>query len=75
MALRTYSLSLGRLKNDFCEGDEAIYQGVRRPREIIICILGIENATFTKSFKYDLSRRMVRRTQHLYSGRLKKRLW
>jgi hypothetical protein len=32
------------LKNDFCEVDEAIYQGVERPYEHIFCILCSEKS-------------------------------
>jgi hypothetical protein len=35
MALRTYNLPSGRLKNDFGEFDEAMIQGVERPWELI----------------------------------------
>jgi hypothetical protein len=37
------------LKNDFSEVEEAKFQGVERPYEIIFCILWIENATLVKS--------------------------
>jgi hypothetical protein len=33
---------MGVLKYDFCEIDEAIFQGVDQPRELIYCILVIE---------------------------------
>jgi hypothetical protein len=41
MALRTHMLS-GRLKTDFDEVVEAIFQGVERPYERIPCILIIK---------------------------------
>jgi hypothetical protein len=30
------------LKNDFGEGDEAIFQGLERQYELIFCVLGFE---------------------------------
>jgi hypothetical protein len=32
------------LKNDFGEVDEAIFQGIERPNELIFSILGIEKS-------------------------------
>jgi hypothetical protein len=32
------------VKNDFCEVDEVMFQGVERPCELIFCILGIEKS-------------------------------
>jgi hypothetical protein len=52
-----------------------MFIGVRGPREFIFCILGIKKATFTESFKYDLSRRVALRTHNLHSGHLKKQLF
>jgi hypothetical protein len=34
----------GRLKNDFGEVDEAMFVGVERPNEFILCILGFEKS-------------------------------
>jgi hypothetical protein len=44
MALRTRNLPSRRLKKDFVEVDEAMFQGVERPCELIFCILGIEKS-------------------------------
>jgi hypothetical protein len=44
MALWTYKLPSGRLKKDFGEVDEAMFRGTERTREIIFCILGIEES-------------------------------
>jgi hypothetical protein len=44
MTLRTHNLPFGRLKNDFGEVDEAMFQGVERPYELIFCILSIEKS-------------------------------
>jgi hypothetical protein len=30
------------LKNDFVEVDEAVFEGVERPYELILCIMSIE---------------------------------
>jgi hypothetical protein len=43
MALRIHNLPSGRIKNDFGEVDEAMFQGVEGPFALIFCILGIEN--------------------------------
>jgi hypothetical protein len=32
------------LKNDFVEVDEAMFQGVKRPCELIFCILGFKKS-------------------------------
>jgi hypothetical protein len=53
------------IKNDFDEGDEAMFRGVKGPCEIIFCILGFNDSDV-------LSRRMPLRTHNLPSGRLKK---
>jgi hypothetical protein len=39
------------LKNDFEEVNEAMFQGVDGPCELIFCISGIEKVTFMKSLK------------------------
>jgi hypothetical protein len=44
MGQRTHNLPSGRLKNDFGEIDEAMFQGVEGPYEIIFCILSIEES-------------------------------
>jgi hypothetical protein len=44
MALRTHNLPSGRLKNDFVEVDEAMFQVVVRPYELIFCNLNIEKS-------------------------------
>jgi hypothetical protein len=41
MALGTHKLASGRLKNDFCEVDEDMIQGVDRPCELNFCNLDI----------------------------------
>jgi hypothetical protein len=41
MALRILNLLSGRLKKEFDEFDEALFQGVERPCELIFCFLGI----------------------------------
>jgi hypothetical protein len=43
MTLRNHNLHSGRLKNDFVEVDETMFQGVERPCDIVFCILGIKN--------------------------------
>jgi hypothetical protein len=40
MALKTNNLPSERLKKDFGEFDEALFQGVERSCEIIFCLLG-----------------------------------
>jgi hypothetical protein len=42
IALRTHNLPSRRLKKDFGEDDEALFQCVELPRELILCFLGIE---------------------------------
>jgi hypothetical protein len=49
MALRTLNSLLDVLKADFGEVDDALFQGVERPCELIFCILGIKKAPWTKS--------------------------
>jgi hypothetical protein len=44
MALRTNNLTSCVLKIDFGEVEEAMFRGVKRPYEIILCILSIENS-------------------------------
>jgi hypothetical protein len=46
MVLRYLILPSERLKNEFGEVDvdEAMFQGVERPCELIFCILGIERS-------------------------------
>jgi hypothetical protein len=39
------------LKNDFGEDDEAMFQGVERPFELIFCMLGIKKQTWKMSMK------------------------
>jgi hypothetical protein len=43
--MRTHNMSSGRKINDFSYVDEALFQGVERPRDIF-CILGIEKCDF-----------------------------
>jgi hypothetical protein len=43
MALRTHNLTSGRLRK-LGEVDEAMFQGVERPCELIFCILRIEKS-------------------------------
>jgi hypothetical protein len=62
------------LKNNFFQGDEAVFLCVERLWEIFFCIVGIEKMTFTRSQSYVLSRRMAMRNHNLNSGRLKKQL-
>jgi hypothetical protein len=42
MALRSHNQPSGRLKNEFGEVDEAIFQDVERPCELFFCIHGVE---------------------------------
>jgi hypothetical protein len=51
MALRTHNLPSGRLKKDFGEVDEAMFQGVEGLFELIFCIPCMEKATWTTSLK------------------------
>jgi hypothetical protein len=44
MALRTHNMPSGRLKKDFGDVDEAMFKGVKRPHDIIYCIVGIEKS-------------------------------
>jgi hypothetical protein len=44
MALRTHNMNMDVLKNDFGNVDEAMFQGIERPREIILCIQGFEKS-------------------------------
>jgi hypothetical protein len=44
MTMRTHNVHSGRPKNDFGEVDDAIFQGVENPCELIFCILGIEES-------------------------------
>jgi hypothetical protein len=37
-------MNTGRLRNDFGNVDEAMFQGVEKPREIILCIQGFEKS-------------------------------
>jgi hypothetical protein len=52
MALRTHDMTTGRLKKRLWYVDEAMFQGVERPREIILCIQGFEKVTWTMSLKW-----------------------
>jgi hypothetical protein len=52
MCLSTHIFPSERLKNDFCEVDEAMFQGVERQCELILCFLDIEKASWTKSLKW-----------------------
>jgi hypothetical protein len=45
MDLRTRNLPSWRLKNDFGEINEAMFQGVEGPYELIFYILGIQKKT------------------------------
>jgi hypothetical protein len=51
MALRTHNLPSGRLKYDFDEVDEAMFQGVDGPSERILGHPWNRKMTFLKSFK------------------------
>jgi hypothetical protein len=53
MALRTHNLPSGRLKKNFVEVDEAMFQGVERPCEFILCFLGIEKK-YLDEFPYGI---------------------
>jgi hypothetical protein len=46
MAMIAHNLPSSVLKNDSGEVDEALIQGIEKPGEIIICILGIEKSYF-----------------------------
>jgi hypothetical protein len=46
MALRKHNLPSGRLKNDFDEVDEAMFQSIDWPRLFIFSISGIEKSDF-----------------------------
>jgi hypothetical protein len=48
IALELKICLLDVLKNDFGEADEAMFQGVEKPCEQILCFLGIEKATWLK---------------------------
>jgi hypothetical protein len=50
-ALRTHNVSSGRLKNDFGEVDDSMFQSVKRQLERNFCILTTEKATWMKSLK------------------------
>jgi hypothetical protein len=63
------------LKNAFGEVNEAMFLGVDRPCELILCYLGIEKTIWAIRLSDVLSIRMARWTHNLPSGRLKKRLW
>jgi hypothetical protein len=65
MALKTHNLPSGRLKKDFCEVDEAMFEGVERPYEIIFWILSIENRLGWSCISDVLGKRMNLRTQCL----------
>jgi hypothetical protein len=49
MALRTHNLPSGRLKNDFREFDEAMFQGVERPFELILWNMDIEKSNLDET--------------------------
>jgi hypothetical protein len=51
MALRAHNLPSGRLKNDFVEVDEVMFQGVERPYELISASWALKKATWTKLLK------------------------
>jgi hypothetical protein len=53
MALRTHNVPSGRLKNDFGEFEETMFQGVERPYEFIFYVLGIQ-----KSDLYEVPEKM-----------------
>jgi hypothetical protein len=75
MAMRSHNLPCERLKNDFREVDEAIFQGVEMPCEIIFWIPWIEKSYFDGHLSDVLRRRLALRTHIHPSERLKKRLW
>jgi hypothetical protein len=76
MSPSTHYLPSGRLKNDFGEIDEAMFQGVERPCELIFCNLSIKKKRLGRGRLSDvLRRRMGMRTLILPSGSLKIRLW
>jgi hypothetical protein len=75
MALRTHKMTSGCLKNDFSDVDEAMFEGVERPRYVINWNVGIEKSDFFWSpISVALIRRMGVRNNNLPSGNLKKRL-
>jgi hypothetical protein len=51
IALRTKNLPSARLKDDFDEVDEAMFEGVEGPCVPIFCISGIKKLTFKKPLK------------------------
>jgi hypothetical protein len=51
IALRNHNLPSGRLKNDNDEVDEAMFQGVDGPCELIFLIRESKKMTFVKSLK------------------------
>jgi hypothetical protein len=50
MALITHNLHSGRLKNDFGEVEEAMFQSVERTSEVILCILSFEKMKVEEVF-------------------------
>jgi hypothetical protein len=68
------NLPSARLKNDYGEVDEEIFQGVERQCEVIFCIMGIEKINLDGYLSDVLSGRMALRTHYLPSVFLKMRL-
>jgi hypothetical protein len=48
VALRTHNLPSGRLKNDFGEVNEVMFQGFERPYDLILCIREMEKSDLDK---------------------------
>jgi hypothetical protein len=51
MALGTHNVPSGCLKNVCGEVDEAMFEGVESPYDLIFCILNIGKATWMKSLE------------------------
>jgi hypothetical protein len=62
-------------QNDFSEVDEAIFQGVERPCELIFCILGIKKRHGRIRLSDDLSKWIDLRTHYSPSRRINKGPW
>jgi hypothetical protein len=69
--LRTHNLPSGRLRNDFGEIDEAMFQGVNRPYEIIFCNTGIKKKRLGRSGLSVIFSSQMALGTHVPSGRLK----
>jgi hypothetical protein len=75
MTLRPNNLPSGRLKKDFGEVDEAMFQGVKGYKNTFYVCRASKKATLIESLRDVLSRRMDMITHKLPSERLKTRLW